>query len=68
MECRRGDPVMSGVSFGSKADILQRNRHVRFTPKSGHRVKQYWLKVRRCYRTVTRRLGHKLALRLPNPN
>ena len=24
------------VRFGSKADISQRNRHVRFTPKSGH--------------------------------
>src|SRR5262249_971833 len=24
------------VRFGSKADISQRNRHVRFTPESGH--------------------------------
>ena len=24
------------VRFGSKADILQCNRQVRFTPKSGH--------------------------------
>ena len=24
------------VRFGSLADILRRNRHVRFTPKSGH--------------------------------
>src|SRR5262249_39973562 len=27
---------MRNVRFGSKADILQCNRHVRFTPKSGH--------------------------------
>jgi hypothetical protein len=25
------------VRFGSKADILAVHRHVRFTPKSGHR-------------------------------
>ena len=29
--------VQWNVRFGSKADIIAVNRHVRFTPKSGHR-------------------------------
>jgi hypothetical protein len=27
---------LADVRFGSKADISRRNRHVRFTPESGH--------------------------------
>ena len=29
--------ILSHVRFGSKADILQCKRHVRFTPESGHK-------------------------------
>jgi hypothetical protein len=29
--------ILRNVRFGSKADILAVSRHVRFTPKSGHR-------------------------------
>jgi len=28
--------IKADVRFGSKADISQCNRHVRFTPESGH--------------------------------
>jgi hypothetical protein len=31
-----GKPKQADVCFGSKADMSRRNRHVRFTPESGH--------------------------------
>ena len=37
---KRAATPRSDVRFGSKADISQCNRHVRFTPKSEHSVRR----------------------------
>src|SRR5262249_6321127 len=46
---------MANVRFGSKADISRCNRHVRFTPKSGHRLDLVALRRRIAIQTFSMR-------------
>ena len=48
--------MMANVRFGSKADISECPRDVRFTPKSGH-----WLSVSQC--PLCAKSGHSARLR-----